>query len=39
MMGELHQQGKTISEIEDSLRTIPLYPETIKAIKFAFSLG
>ncbi|GLJ23477.1 hypothetical protein SUGI_0444730 [Cryptomeria japonica] len=39
MMGELHAQGKTISDIEASLRTIPLYPETIRAIKFAFSLG
>ena len=39
MMGELHDQGKTISDIEESLKTIPLYPETIRAIKFAFSMG
>ncbi|XP_057869961.1 thiamine phosphate phosphatase-like protein isoform X2 [Cryptomeria japonica] len=39
MMGELHEQGKTISDIEASLRTIPLYPDIIRAIKFAFSLG
>jgi hypothetical protein len=39
MMGELHDQGKTISDIEESLKTIPLYPEMIRAIKFAFSLG
>jgi len=38
-MGELHDQGKMISDIEESLKTIPLYPEMIRAIKFAFSLG
>lgn len=39
MMEELHQQGKTISDIEESLKTIPLHPEMIRAIEFAFSLG
>lgn len=39
MMWELHQQGKTISDIEESLKTIPLHPEMIRAIEFAFSLG
>jgi len=39
MMGKLHEQGKTIGDIEESLKTIPLYPEMIRAIKFAFSLG
>jgi len=39
IMGEMHEQGKTISDIEESLKTIPLYPEMIRAIKFAFSLG
>lgn len=38
-MGELYGQGKLISDIQNGLRTIPLYPETIRAIKFAFSLG
>ncbi|GLJ23474.1 hypothetical protein SUGI_0444700 [Cryptomeria japonica] len=39
MMGELHGQGKLISDIQNGLRRIPLYPETIRTIKFAFSLG
>jgi len=39
MMGELHDQGKMISDIEESLKVIPLYPEMIRAIKFPFSLG
>eukprot|EP00252_Welwitschia_mirabilis_P017669 TRINITY_DN3910_c0_g1_i2.p1 TRINITY_DN3910_c0_g1~~TRINITY_DN3910_c0_g1_i2.p1 ORF type:complete len:162 (+),score=26.46 TRINITY_DN3910_c0_g1_i2:172-657(+) len=39
MMGELYAQGKTISDIEESLRSIPLHPETMSAIKFAFSMG
>jgi pyridoxal phosphate phosphatase PHOSPHO2 len=39
MMGELHEQGKTISDIEQSLKTIPLHPEMIRAIEFAFSMG
>jgi len=39
MMAELHEQGKTINDIEESLKTIPLHPEMIRAIEFAFSLG
>jgi hypothetical protein len=39
MMGELHDQGKTISDIEESFKVIPLYLEMIRTIKFPFSLG
>lgn len=39
MMLELHQQGKTVGDIEQSLKTIPVCLEMIRAIKSAHSLG
>ncbi|KAK1312058.1 Inorganic pyrophosphatase 2 [Acorus calamus] len=39
MMSELHSQGKTIQDISDCLKTVPLHPETISAIKTAYALG
>jgi pyridoxal phosphate phosphatase PHOSPHO2 len=39
MMSELHQQGKTVSDIEQSLKTVPICLEMIRAIKSAHSLG
>lgn len=38
-MGELHLQGKSLSDIENSLKSIPLRPEMIGAIKSAHSMG
>ncbi|KAK1267310.1 Inorganic pyrophosphatase 1 [Acorus gramineus] len=35
MMSELHSQGKTIEDIADCLRTAPLNPQIISAIKTA----
>lgn len=39
MMRELHSQGKTIEEIAECLKTAPLDPHVISAIKTAHSLG
>eukprot|EP01018_Ginkgo_biloba_P007360 Gb_34426 [translate_table: standard] len=39
MMIELHAQGKTVSDIERSLKTVPLRQEMIRAIKSAYSMG
>ncbi|KAK1289291.1 Inorganic pyrophosphatase 2 [Acorus calamus] len=39
MMSELHSQGKTIEDIVDCLRTAPLHPQVISAIKTAHALG
>ncbi|CAN6441459.1 unnamed protein product [Victoria cruziana] len=38
-MGELHEQGKTIEDIAERLKTAPLHPQIISAIKSAYSLG
>ncbi|ONK70003.1 uncharacterized protein A4U43_C05F29190 [Asparagus officinalis] len=39
MMRELHSQGKAIEEIAECLKTAPLDPHVISAIKTAHSLG
>ncbi|KAJ4874999.1 Inorganic pyrophosphatase 1 [Raphanus sativus] len=39
MMKELHDQGKTIEEIKQALRTIPIHPRVVPAIKAAHALG
>ncbi|MCO5568215.1 hypothetical protein L7F22_021911 [Adiantum nelumboides] len=39
VMETLHAQGKSIQEIEEALRSIPLQPEKISAIKLAHALG
>lgn len=39
MMKELHDQGKTIEEIKQVLRRIPIHPRVIPAIKSAHALG
>ncbi|GLJ29269.1 hypothetical protein SUGI_0577230 [Cryptomeria japonica] len=39
MMEELHAKGKNVSDIQNSLKTVPLHPEMIRAIKSAHSLG
>ncbi|XP_066325308.1 inorganic pyrophosphatase 2-like [Miscanthus floridulus] len=39
MMGELHSEGKTAEDIRDSLRTAPLSPHVVAAIKTAYALG
>ncbi|CAN8239589.1 unnamed protein product [Cochlearia groenlandica] len=39
MMKELHDQGKTIDEIKQVLRTIPIHPRVVPAIKSAHDLG
>ncbi|KAJ0232060.1 Inorganic pyrophosphatase 1 [Hirschfeldia incana] len=39
MMKELHDQGKTIEEIKEVLKTIPIHPRVVPAIKSAHALG
>ncbi|KAL0697846.1 hypothetical protein Bca4012_053968 [Brassica carinata] len=39
MMKELHDHGKTIEEIKQVLRRIPIHPRVIPAIKSAHALG
>ncbi|KAJ3671090.1 hypothetical protein LUZ60_008516 [Juncus effusus] len=39
MMSELHARGKSIQDIADCLKKIPLDPHAISAIKSAYSLG
>ncbi|KAM7515614.1 hypothetical protein LguiA_005197 [Lonicera macranthoides] len=39
MMEELHSQGKTIEDIAECLRQVPLHPKIIAAIKSAHDLG
>ena len=38
-MKELHDHGKTIEEIKQALRTIPIHPRIVPAIKAAHALG
>ncbi|KAK0597493.1 hypothetical protein LWI29_025860 [Acer saccharum] len=39
MMKELHSQGKTIEDIEEVLKLVPIHPRIIPAIKSAHALG
>ncbi|KAL6888934.1 hypothetical protein ACP4OV_009960 [Aristida adscensionis] len=39
MMGELHEQGKTIEDVRAALRTVPLSPDVAAAVKSAYALG
>ncbi|XP_021751268.1 thiamine phosphate phosphatase-like protein [Chenopodium quinoa] len=39
MMEELHFQGKTVEDIGDCLKQMPLHPKIISAIKSAHSMG
>ncbi|XP_058074063.1 thiamine phosphate phosphatase-like protein [Magnolia sinica] len=39
MMKEIHSLGKTIEDIEDCLKRVPLHPHIITAIKSAYALG
>ena len=38
-MEELHRQGWSVEDIAKVLRTAPLHPSTISAIKTAYALG
>ncbi|KAK3004575.1 hypothetical protein RJ639_018536 [Escallonia herrerae] len=39
MMKELHSKGKTVEDIAECLKRVPLHPRVITAIKSAHSLG
>ncbi|KAM3301544.1 Inorganic pyrophosphatase 3 [Capsicum baccatum] len=39
MMEELHSQGKTVEQIAECLKHVPLHPRTISAIESAHDLG
>ncbi|KAL2930179.1 Thiamine phosphate phosphatase-like protein, partial [Bienertia sinuspersici] len=39
MMEELHFQGKTIEDVGECLKQMPLHPKIISALKFAHSMG
>lgn len=39
MMKELHAQGKTIQDIANALKRIPIHPRIVPAIKAAHALG
>ncbi|XP_052181340.1 inorganic pyrophosphatase 2 [Diospyros lotus] len=39
MMEELHSQGKTIDQIAECLRRVPIHPQTIAAITKSHALG
>ncbi|XP_071901373.1 inorganic pyrophosphatase 2-like [Coffea arabica] len=39
MMGELHANGKTIQDIEEVLKRVPIHPRIVPAIKSAHALG
>ncbi|PIN18558.1 putative haloacid dehalogenase-like hydrolase [Handroanthus impetiginosus] len=39
MMRELHAQGKTIEDIKEVLRSAPIHPRVVPAIKKAYALG
>lgn len=39
MMQELHAQGKSMEEISNSLKTAPIYANSISAIKSTYALG
>ncbi|TXG68648.1 hypothetical protein EZV62_003583 [Acer yangbiense] len=39
MMKELHSQGKTIEDIKEVLKRVPIHPRIIPAIKSAHALG
>uniref|UniRef100_A0A0V0GJS5 Putative ovule protein n=1 Tax=Solanum chacoense TaxID=4108 RepID=A0A0V0GJS5_SOLCH len=39
MMKELHDQGKTINDIEQVLKRVPVIPRVVPAIKAAHALG
>lgn len=38
-MKELHSQGKTIEDIVEVLKRVPIHPRIVPAIKAAHSLG
>jgi len=38
-MKELHTQGKTIQDIEEVLKRVPIHPRIVPAIKSAYALG
>ncbi|KAJ4831191.1 hypothetical protein Tsubulata_039517 [Turnera subulata] len=39
MMREIHAQGKTIEDVEEVLKRIPIHPRVVPAIKSAYALG
>lgn len=39
MMKELHAQGKTIQDIEEVLKRVPIHPRIVPAIKSAHASG
>lgn len=39
MMTELHARGKTIEDIADVLKRVPIHPRIVPAIKAAHALG
>nr|GEZ00333.1 inorganic pyrophosphatase 1-like [Tanacetum cinerariifolium] len=39
MMNELHSQGKSIQDIEEVLKRIPIHPRVVPTIKAAYALG
>lgn len=38
-MKELHSQGKSIHDIEEVLKCIPIHPRVVPTIKAAYALG
>lgn len=38
-MKELHDQGKTIEDVEEVLKRTPIHPRVVPAIKAAHALG
>nr|XP_043617815.1 inorganic pyrophosphatase 2-like [Erigeron canadensis] len=39
MMDELHSQGKTIEDMEEVLKRVPIHPRVVPTIKAAYALG
>lgn len=39
MVEEIHSQGKTVEDIAECLKHVPIHPQTISAIKAARALG
>lgn len=39
LMGEIHVHGKTIEDIEEVLKKVPIHPRVVPAIRTAYALG
>lgn len=38
-MGEIHASGKTIEDMEEVLKRVPIHPRVVPAIRTAYALG